>query len=414
VIAPPPRLTRFALACALVAALLLAGLAACAPGEDKTLTLATVFPTTGTDAALGQAMQRAVDLAVKQNATLDDGYTLTVSHLDETSGASGLAETAAADAHVVGIVGPYDSQSAVAMLPAITQSGIATISPGATLPGLTRADLAATEGIPFAQLHPQGKPLAFFRLSETDDTLGKAAADLAVAPSKSHGLDAHAVYVVDDGTPSGKATAAAFVLELKAKHGTVAGQKSLALDDADSASAIVSAVVAADPDIVFYAGGTAGGAALRSTLSLSGVPRLAVLAAGPAAANPGWSEAVGVTPAAANTTAILPAPDPSKLDSAKDFIAAYRAEYSGQVLLAQSALAYDAAMDEIAAIKSVLKSGKAPTRAAVLAAVAAAKYNGVTGTIAFDKNGDNTTALGFAVYTFDSKGAWHYQTSIAG
>src|SRR5581483_1436571 len=103
-------------------------------------------------------------------------------------------------------------------------------------------------------------------LPQTDDTLGKAAADLAVASSKSHGLGAHDVYVVDDGSPSGKAAAAAFVQELKAKHGTVGGQRSLSLADPDSAQAAVSAIVAEDPDIVFYAGGTDGGAALRSTL----------------------------------------------------------------------------------------------------------------------------------------------------
>src|SRR6185437_10854300 len=101
-------------------------------------------------------------------------------------------------------------------------------------------------------------------------------------------------------------------------------------------------------------------------------------------------------------------------DGAKDFVAAYQAAYSGQVLLPQSALAYDAAMDEIAAINAVIKTGKAPTRAAVLAAVASAQYAGATGAIAFDKNGDNTTPTGFAVYTCDAKAAWHFQTNIAG
>ncbi len=410
--AAPSRAARLALL--LVAVVLLAGLSSCGAADDKTLTLATILPTTGTDAAVGQAMQRAVDLAVKQNAALDGGYSLTVTHYDEASGADGLVETAVADSHVMAIVGPYDSQSAPVMLPSIAQNGIATISPGATLPGLTQSSQASAEGIAFAELHPQGKPVAFFRLPQTDDALGKAAADLAVAPTKSHGFAASNVYLVDDGTASGKAIAGAFALELKAKHGTVAGQKSVTPSNADSAPAAVVAIVAAQPDIVFYGGGTDGGATLRSTLTLSGVPDVTVLAAGSVADNPGFGEAVGVTPTANNTTGILPAQEPTKLDSAKDFVAAYQAAYSGQALLPQSAVAYDAAMDEIAAIKSVIKSGNAPTRAAVLAAVASGKYTGVTGAIAFDPNGDNTTPLGFAVYTCDAKAAWHFQTNIAG
>lgn len=398
----------------LIVLLLLAGLAACGPAaDDKSVVLATILPTTGSDGAVGQAMQRAVDLAVKQNGSLANGYSLTVAHYDEASGPDGLVETAVADPHVMGIVGPYDSESVLVMLPVIAQNGIATISPGATLPGLTQEEQAKAEGLAFAQLHPQGKPVAFFRLPQTDDTLGKAAADLAVASSKSHGLGAHDVYVVDDGSPSGKAAAAAFVQELKAKHGTVGGQRSLSLADPDSAQAAVSAIVAEDPDIVFYAGGTDGGAALRSTLTLSGVP-IALLAAGPVADNPGFGQVVGVASAAANTTAILPGQEPAQLAGAKDFVAAYQAAYSGQPLLPQSALAYDAAMAEIAAINAVIKSGKTPTRADVLTAVASSKYTGVTGAIAFDKNGDNTTPLGFAVYTCDTKAAWKFQTNIAG
>jgi hypothetical protein len=48
----------------------------------------------------------------------------------------------------------------------------------------------------------------------------------------------------------------------------------------------------------------------------------------------------------------------------------------------------------------------------VLSAVTTTKYAGVTGTLAFDQNGDSTTPAGFALYSCDAKGAWHYQTSV--
>jgi branched-chain amino acid transport system substrate-binding protein len=396
-------------------ALTLLWLAACSPATSSanTLTIATFFPTSGVDAALGEALQNAVDLAAKQSS-LGGGYTLSVEHVDAVgSDPVGAAQTLAADSTVMGIVSPLDSGAALAMLPILAQSGLATISPGATLPGLTQADQAAAEKIPFDQLHPKGDLVAFFRLPETDNAAGKVAADLAVAPTNAHGLAAHAVFVVDDGTASGKAAAAAFAQELRAKGGSVAGQQSVLAGVPDSAQSAVSAIVAAYPDLVFYAGGAQAGAELRGALSLSGAPQLGMLVAGAGAGDPAWSGIVGVPAAAANTTAILPAPDLSTLASAKSFSSAYQSAY-GQSPPALAALAYDAAMDEIAAIKSVIASGKAVTRAAVLVAVASAKYAGVTGAVAFDKNGDNTTALGFSLYTCDSKGTWHYVTALKG
>lgn len=420
----PRKTWRLAPLCLLLLAALLisAILAACdtAKPDDKTYSLVTVFPASGADAAVGQAMQRAVDLAVKQNAALGKGYTLTVTHVDEASVSdAGSAAQVVANAHVLGVVGPFRSDTAVTLLPTVAQSGVVTISPTATLPGLTQATAAAAEGLDFAKLHPKGKAVAFFRMAPADTVLGRAAADLAVAPAAAHGLAAQSLFVVDDGTPSGKAESAAFIQELKAQHGAVAGQQSLTSDATSgqsNAQSIVSSIVEANPNAVFFAGDIASGAKLRSTLSLTGAPQLPILAVGAIANDPSWAATVGVVPAAAYTTAILPAPDLSALKdaSAKTFASAYAAAYPDNDLLPQSALAYDAAMDEITAIKSLVTAGKPLTRAAVLGAVASAKYPGVTGTLAFDANGDRTPALGLAVYTCDIKGAWKYQTGLSG
>lgn len=409
---------RLALLYVVLLVVLIACLSACSVGSttDKTLTLATIFPTTGTSAAIGQAMQRGVDLAVQQNASPGNGYKLTVTHIDEASDAADKAITSAiANKEVMGIVGPLGSQTATTMLPAVTQNGIATISPGAALPGLTQADQAAAEGISFARLHPKGSAVAFFRLAATDNALGKAAADLAVAPQQAHGLAAQSVFVVDDSTPSGKALAAAFSQEFKAKQGHIAGQTSIMTGAQGNAQAVVTAIIEADPSIVFFAddSASAAGARLRSMLSLSGAPQLPILTVGLVAYDPGWSAAVGVVPAAAYTTALVPAADLSTISNAKAFVAAYQAAYPGKDVLPQSALAYDAAMDQIAAIKSLIKANKTVTRPAMLAAVASAKYSGVTGTIAFDKNGDSMMPVGLSLYTCDIKGAWHYQTSLS-
>ncbi|HEX5156414.1 MAG TPA: ABC transporter substrate-binding protein, partial [Ktedonobacterales bacterium] len=198
--------------------------------------------------------------------------------------------------------------------------------------------------------------------------------------------------------------------ELKAKGGVVAGQQSLTTGVNDNGQVVVNAIVEAFPDLVFYAGGLAAGAELRATLSLSGAPQTPILAAGPVADNPGWSDAVGQALISTHTTGVLPASDLDHLDSAKSFVSAWQAAYSGKAALPQTALAYDAAMAEIAAIKTA--TGKTVTRAAVATALAATKLDGATGAIAFDQNGDSTATPSFSVYACDTKGAWSYQTTL--
>lgn len=403
-----------ALLVALVAALALPG-CAIGGGQTQTLSLLTVFPMTGADSALGLAMQRGVDLAVQQNASLGAGYQLTVTHVDESLGnASQVVAAAIAGGQVMGLVGPYTSEGAMSIEPVIERASVVTITPGATLAGLTQASQAATEGLNVAQLLPKGAPVAFLRLPPTSDAEGKAAADLAVAGGDLHGLAARSVFVVDDGTISGKALAAAFSAELTAQHGSVAGSQSLTDGAVGNPMGLVAAIIQAYPDAVFYAGDTLVGAQLRGALSLSGVPQLPLLTAGPIANNPGWSAAVGSGPISANSTALLPARDLSSLTKAQSFVAAYKAAYPDAAPLPQSALAYDAAMDEIAAIKATINASKVPTASAVLARVAAGVYHGITGDLAFDKNGDNANPIPFSIYTCDSKGAWTYRASVSG
>lgn len=401
---------------AMLSALLLGGcLAACSPGptSNHTLALVTIFPASGASGAIGQSMLRAVDLAVTQHAALGGGYTLTDTHVDESSVTVGPdAAQAVANAQVMGVIGPFDSQAAVAALPALAQAGVVTISPTATLPGLTKADQATAEGLTFSQAHPQGKPVSFFRLTADDNAIGAAAADLALVSPQAHGLGSHSVFVVDDGSPSGKAQSAAFQSELKAGHGAVAGSRSVATGDDVGMQTTVSAIIEANPDSVYVAGDAAAAADLRRTLTQTGAPQLVILASGAAADDPAWGDTVGAPVLAGYTTGLLPTQDLSKLSGAQAFQTAYQSAYPGATITPQSALAYDAAMVEINAITSLLNAQKTPTRAAVVSAVAATKYTGVTGQIAFDKNGDPLTPPAFSVYTCDTKGVWTYQSSV--
>ncbi len=413
----PRRATAHWLTTTLLGTLFTGWLAGCGIGgpTNHTVTLLEMFPTGGASGAIGQSMANAVDLAVKQNATLGTSYTLTATHVNEASVTIGPeVAQAVTNANVVGAVGPMGSQAALAALPALAQAGVVTISPTASLPGLTKADQASAEGVAFTQLHPQGKPLSFFRMTADDNAIAAAAADLAVAGSQAHGLGAHSIFVVDDGTVSGKAQSAAFQAELKARHGVVAGASSIAQGDEISVQMAVSAIIEAEPDSVFFAGDLGAAADLRRTLTQTGAPKVNILVAGSAADDPTWGDTVGGAGLSGYTMGLLPAQDPTKLSGAQAFITAYQSAYPNSVVTPESLLAYDAAMDEISAIKSLVAANKAPTRAAVLAAVTSARYGGVTGQIAFDKSGDPIKAPAFSIYTCDTKGTWTYQASVGG
>ncbi|HEX8732235.1 MAG TPA: branched-chain amino acid ABC transporter substrate-binding protein [Ktedonobacterales bacterium] len=415
-----PASPRHRLAPALIALLLVGWLAGCKLGaptssDSKALSLLAIFPASGEQSAIYVSMANAVDLAVKQNTSLGGGYTLSATHLDETDAALGASVAQAlANPQVMGAIGPATSPGAEAALPALAQAGVVTISPTAMLPGLTQASQASANGVTFSQLHPKGKPISFFRQTADDSQAGVAAADLALASTSAHGFGAHAVFVVDDGTPSGKAQAAAFERELKAAKGTLTGSASFTLGDAVGVQTAVSAIVDANPDCVFFAGDAAAAARLRATLSQSGALAEPLLLAGSAAGDPGWGAAVGGALLGANTTGLLPGQNVTSMPGGKTFAAAYAAAFSGAQPTPQSALAYDAAIDEISALKALIAAGKTPTRAGALQAVATGTYSGVTGKIAFDATGDLASAPLFAVYATNAKGVWSYQTSVTG
>jgi branched-chain amino acid transport system substrate-binding protein len=389
---------------------------ACASGDPgNTPTIATLFPQSGESATIGLALQQGVDLAVQQNANLGHGYTLSVRHADATSNPSGVMQQIASDNQVVGVVGPFDDTTATTVIPLAIKNHLALISPTNSLPGLTLADQAQSDGLTYTALHPAGSADTYFRLPANALAEGKAAATLATTGTTAGGLGAQSAYIVDDGTTSGKALAAAFNQAFTAKHDTVAGHMTITVGSNDNTQAVVTAIIEAEPDVVYYAGGAGnGGAQLRSALSLSGVPQLAFLAGDQIADDPGWAPAVGLPAAASSTWSLVSAPDPSTLKdaTAQSVISAFHSAFPNAQLLPQTLMAYDAAMVEITALKSLIAAGKSATRSNLVSAIGTTSYTGVTGAIAFDQNGDNKAPAGFSVYACDANGKWSYKKSI--
>jgi branched-chain amino acid transport system substrate-binding protein len=396
-------------------ALLSLGLAACGTSGgssgNKALKLGTELPVSGTDAGVGLPTQYGVDLAVQQNKDLGSGYTLDVVHKndvgtsgpDPSIGAANIQQLIA-DSSVMAIVGPFNSGVAKQEIPIINKSTIVAISPTNTNPGLTKQEFAEANGINFDLLHPSGKPEAYFRLAGTDDVQGKVDADIALAAP----VSATTAYVIDDNTTYGKGLAKVFTTEFTSKGGSVVGSTSITPDQVSNLPQLATTIVSKNPGVVFYGGVTSGGGgALKKDLVEKG-GNMPMVGGDGIADDPAWITTAGS--AAVNTYGTVAAPDITGLTSAsaQTFITAYKAAFPGKDLLPYSASAYDAAMIEITAIKNLIKAGKTVTRSAVRDEVAGISYDGVTGHLAFDANGDNAGQKVFSVYGVGTDGKWAF------
>lgn len=397
-------------------------LAACGGGGGSAtggvIEIATDLPVSGTDAAQGLPTQYGVDLAVSQNADLGSGYTLKVvnkndegsSGADPSVGASNISALLA-DPKVMAVVGPFNSGVAKAEIPIATTGHLVLISPTNTNPGLTKEQYAAARGIIFTQLHPAGSKEYYFRVCATDDVQGKVDAQIAAAAP----ISAKSAYVVDDNTVYGKGLADFFVQNFQSSGGTITGRQSISAAQVSSLNSLATTINSANPDVVFYGGVTSqGGGALKKDLVGVGYKKAMVGGDG-IADDPGWLQTAG--DAAVSTYGTVAAPDPSSLTSAdaQKFKSDYTTFVTGKSdndLLPYSAQAYAAATIEIDAIKSVIKSGKAPTREAVRDAIASGTFSTIIGSISFDQGGDNAGQKVFSIYTVDTTGKWVFDKSV--
>jgi len=393
-------------------------LAACGGGGASSggvIKIATDLPVSGTDAAQGLPTQYGVDLAISQNQNLGGGYTLTFEHkndegasgADPTVGASNISALLA-DPQVMAVVGPFNSGVAKAEIPVATNGGLVLMSPTNTNPGLTKEQYAQANGINFSQLHPSGSKEYYFRVCATDDVQGKVDAQIAQGAP----INATTVYVVDDDTTYGKGLANFFVQNFTGK---VLGRQSITPAQVGNLNSLATTIANANPDVVFYGGVTSqGGGALKKDLVAANYNKSMVGGDG-IADDPGWLQTAGS--AAVNTYGTVAAPDPSSLTTsdAQKFKSDYTTFVQGKSdndLLPYSAQAYAAATIEIAAIKSVIASGKPVTRAAVRDAIASSSTPTIIGTISFDQGGDNSGQKVFSIYTVDSTGKWVFDKSV--
>ena len=222
------------------------GQAQCAP----TTTLTYAGALTGSNAQLGVNIVNGVQLAVNQHNQANPTCQVQLKKLD-TEGtpdkAPGVVTQVVSDQNTIGVVGLPFSGESKATGAIFKQAGLTQITPSATNPALSKNGWNT-----------------FFRGLANDNVQGPAAAKFMAGK-----LGAKKVCVIQDdsdyGTGLAKATNEALTktgLDATCQDKVTTGQKDFA--------AVASKVVAAQPQVVFYAGYYAEGAPLDQQLSNRG------------------------------------------------------------------------------------------------------------------------------------------------
>jgi branched-chain amino acid transport system substrate-binding protein len=357
-----------------------------------TVTIGIGAPISDGAVALGKGMVRGANLAVKQaNASAevkDLGIVLQTVEGDDkgdpTTGGN-VATQFTSNPSLVGVMGHLNSGVTRVAVKIYNQANVVQISPANTAVDLTTMGMTN-----------------YFRVCTVDSVQGPAGADYAF---KTAGKKK--AFVVDDSTVYGTGLADEWEKQFKADGGAVAGREKTGDKDTDF-KALVSKIKSAGVDIVYYGGIYNSGALLSKQMKEGGVA--VPLMGGDGLFDGEFIKLAGAANATGDlaTSVGLPTADMPK---GQEFIAAFEAEYPGEPVAAYDAYSYDAAN---AIIKGIIAAAKelgadkvtsTDGKKAIIAAVAKTSFDGVTGKVEFDKNGD-TTNKAITVYIVGADGTW--------
>ena len=375
-------------------ALHLAGAAALTTGvgriparaADKIVTIGMSFPLTGSLALqAGIARDAAVFAMDEANAKGGvGGYMLRPLVFDDASTTTGQYDPALAatnarkmlgDPSVMAAVGPLNSGSAKAVVPVLSQGGMATISGSATNPDLTNPKFAAL-------YRPGGKPV-FFRTVTTDAYQGPNLANYFAEVLKVQKL-----IVLDDGGAYGVGMADAFASQAAKKGMDVVIRDRLDPLNADY-NTILTKAKSLGVQGLYYGGDPLAGAKLakQSYDILPTIPK----GGGDGMHTPDMLTGTGM-PAIQGWYATSAAAHVLEEPTVQAWAKRYKAKMD-QEPADYTVTYYDAAAIIIDAVGRVAKAGKPMTRDNVRDAIQATKLMTLQGDIAFDANGDTLSKV---------------------
>lgn len=380
---------------------------AIAPSGDGVLRIGTLFPTTGSASYLGAAQVAGVEVAVKEINLAGGvlGKPVEVLHRDSGDASTTTAETSIGDLIAKKtdvIVGPSSSVLSMRLLPKIVEAKVAMIATAASAPAITTANDSSY----------------LFRTVPSDALEGTAIAQFL---AKTKGVKAAIVYFDDD---QGNAVHGTFSKALKKAGGSVVATQKITA--ASTIATVVADVTKAKPDVVVVASPFTAmeqNKALITGLSAGGLGAAKLWLTGGAMAD--YSQALP-NGTLTNVNGILEGAVPNdafkaRVKAADPNVADYR----------YAAEAYDATiLAALAASSAKDDSGEAVAR--TLQAVSARgikclsygecldvlktqtdiDYDGISGMVTFDANGDPQSAH-YGIYKYDGESRFQPAGSTA-
>jgi branched-chain amino acid transport system substrate-binding protein len=356
--------------------------AASAQAEDI-IKIGHVAATSGPIAHLGKDNENGARMAVDElnakGVVIGGKKYKIVLQAEDDAGDPKQATTVAqklVDAKVQGVIGHETSGTAIPASRMYYDAGIPQITPSASSPQYTRQRYNTT-----------------FRNIANDEQLGPALARYAM-----QNMQVKRIAVVDDRTSYGKGLADEFSKTVK-RTGGASGTTIVATqytnDKATDMMAILTAIKASKPDMIFFGGMDAVAAPMLRQMKQLGFPVKFMGGDGmcsdsvPRLAGDGMSDGQVICAEAGGV-------EPAQEKGMEDFRAAYKKRYGIEVQT-YAPYAYDALMTMVEAMQ---KAGS-PDPAKYLPVLAKIKHKGVTGNISFDARGDVQDGV-LTIYTFKS------------
>ena len=275
------------------------------------------------------------------------------------------------DAGVAGVVGHLNSGTTVPASKIYHDAGIPQISPAATTP------LYTSQGFRTA-----------FRVVASDQLVGRTLASYAVTV-----LGAKKIAVIDDRTAFGQGLADEFNRAVRRAGAAKIVSRQFTNDKASDFTAILTQIRGQDPDVIFYGGMDAVAGPMLKQMKALGLRARLVSGDGicseklPQLAGDALGEDKVICVVAGGVTG----PEEARYAA---FVARYQQRYKIP-LQTYAPYAYDAAM----VLANAMRQAGSSEPAKYLPVLAKIRYQGITGTIAFDAKGDLRDAA-LTLYTY--------------
>lgn len=343
-----------------------------------TIKIATQSPLSGGMAAVGGDIKNGADLALSQlgDPLKQMGFTVQLAPYDDQGNPdAGVAnaKNIVSDPSILCVVGHYNSGVQIPSSEVYHTAGLANVSPANTNPKVTDRGYKEVS-----------------RICGRDDMQG------AVGATFAQSLGAKTSYVLDDKTTYGEGIATYFKQKAESLGMQVLGFEGT--DEKANFDAILSPIMAANPDVLYFGGMFDQSAVLFKQARQKGYKGIFLSDDGFDSSDAAKIAGQALLDGGGTYYSTVSGPASIYKGTAK-FIADFKAKYNHdpQPFAAQG---YDAMGICLKAIETAAKANgnKTPTRAAVTDAVRTTKdYAGITGTFNFNKNGDLTSAQYFVI-----------------